>query len=385
MNWRNRVVKYLVFSLIIPVSMHAQPSAPALDTEIFEDNARHWYGIFDKHNVINPAKDRPRYKATDLLEIGDNILLFQQSNGGWPKNYDITAVLSKEQKDTLLKSKSSIHTTYDNGTTFTHVSALAYIYGQTKQARFKDAAVKGFDFILLSQYKNGGWPQYYPIEDNYSKHITYNDGVITGIMRVLKDVVDNKPLYSFIEPAKRKQIAEAYNNGIACILNTQINENGKLLAWCQQHDEITLKPAWARAFEPAAICNLESADLVLFLMGIEKPSDAIKKSIAAAVQWFNDSKILETKVVVITAKDTLTQFRESKTDKVVIKDPAAPPIWTRYYELITHRPLFCNRDSKVVYSLAEVERERRDGYAWYTYNPKKVIDRFEAWKKKTAQ
>jgi PelA/Pel-15E family pectate lyase len=365
--------------------LQAQQSTQAFDTEMFEDNARHWYNIFDKHNVINPVPGRPRYKATQLQEIGDNILLFQQTNGGWPKNYDITAILSKEQKDTLLKNKSTIHTTFDNGTTFTHVSALANIYAQTKLARFKDAAVKGFDFILRAQYKNGGWPQYFPLENNYSKHITYNDGVITGIMRLLKDVADNKPAYAFIDPAKRKQITAAYNNGISCILKTQIREKGKLLAWCQQHDEVTLQPVWARAFEPAAICNQESADLVLFLMSVEKPSPEIREAITAAVQWFADSKILETRVVTVKAADTITAFRESKTDKVVVKDPAAPPIWTRFYELETHRPLFCNRDSKVVYSLAEVERERRDGYAWYTYAPKKAMDRFEAWKKKTAQ
>lgn len=40
--------------------------------------------------------------------------------------------------------------------------------------------------------------------------------------------------------------------------------------------------------------------------------------------------------------------------------PSKPLIWTHYYELKTNKLLFCNRDSKVVYSLAEVDRERRD-------------------------
>jgi len=44
--------------------------------------------------------------------------------------------------------------------------------------------------------------------------------------------------------------------------------------------------------------------------------------------------------------------------------------------------LFCNRDSKVVYSLAEVARERRSGYAWYTYNPQKVLAKYPAWSQK---
>jgi PelA/Pel-15E family pectate lyase len=78
----------------------------------------------------------------------------------------------------------------------------------------------------------------------------------------------------------------------------------------------------------------------------------------------------------------ITPYTVSKHDKVVVNSPGAAPIWTRYYELKTHRPIFCNRDSKIVYTLAEVDRERRDGYAWYTYEPQKVLNRYEAWKKK---
>ncbi|MEI6586114.1 MAG: pectate lyase, partial [Sediminibacterium sp.] len=76
-----------------------------------------------------------------------------------------------------------------------------------------------------------------------------------------------------------------------------------------------------------------------------------------------------------------TPFRISETDKVMVIDSLAPPIWTRYYELKTHKPIFCNRDSKIVYSLAEVLRERRDGYAWYTYAPQQVINAYPTWLK----
>ncbi|MDP4292008.1 MAG: pectate lyase, partial [Bacteroidota bacterium] len=78
----------------------------------------------------------------------------------------------------------------------------------------------------------------------------------------------------------------------------------------------------------------------------------------------------------------VTPFRVSVTDKVAVTDSTAPPIWTRYYELKTHRPLFCNRDSKVVYSLAEVARERRDGYRWYTYDPQQVLNMYPLWRKR---
>src|SRR6185503_9583550 len=120
-------------------------------------------------------------------------------------------------------------------------------------------------------------------------------------------------------------------------------------------------------------------------MSIDKPSKKIITAVENAVAWFNQSKIYNTRIKTIAAPDTVYRFRRSTTDKIVVNDPAAPPIWTRYYELKTHRPLFCNRDSKVVYSLAEVDRERRDGYAWYTYAPQKILDRYPAWQQKWAK
>jgi len=115
---------------------------------------------------------------------------------------------------------------------------------------------------------------------------------------------------------------------------------------------------------------------VQFLMSLKNPSKQITDAIQNAVAWFEASKITGTRVKTIAAQEMNTPFRISKTDKVVVSDSTAPPIWTRYYELKTHRPLFCNRDSKVVYSLAEVDRERRDGYGWYTYGPQEVLNKY---------
>ena len=386
--WKIKTLLLLALQLSIFAATAQNKPIPqkftAIDTEAFGDNSRHWYGIFDKANVINPSPNQPRYKATELENIADNILLYQKDNGGWPKNYDIMAILTNEQKDSLIKVKSILNTTFDNGTSYTHVSCLADIYTVTHVEKYKDAALKGLNFILAAQYQNGGWPQYYPLESNYSRYVTYNDGNFTGIISVLQDINDGLPQYSFIDDKLRSKIKVAYQKGLDCIVKTQINDNGKPTAWCQQYDEVRLEPAWARKFEPPSICNQESSGIVLFLMAIDHPSKEIIASIKNAVAWFEESKIYNTRVKVISAPLLNTPFRVSKTDRVVVTDSTAPPIWTRYYELKTHRPLFCNRDSKVVYSLAEVDRERRDGYAWYTYSPQKVLDKFKNWQKKWA-
>jgi PelA/Pel-15E family pectate lyase len=357
----------------------APKAAATIDPAPFADNAGHWYAIFNKENIISPLAGKPRYQPTEVKAIADNILLFQKNNGGWPKNYDPFAILSAAQKDSLIAAKTQTNTTFDNGSTYNHIAVLATAWLDLHDDKYSAAASKGLNFILAAQYKNGGWPQYYPLENNYSRCITFNDGAYEGIMRVLKDNKDNKPQYAFIDPRLRQRLIAAYDKGIECILKTQINDAGKPTAWCQQYDEKTLQPAWARKFEPPSICNKESADLVLFLMSVDNPSPAIRTAVENAVGWFKASAIANTRIQTIPAERMVTPFRISTTDKVVVTDAAAPPIWTRYYELKTHRPLFCNRDSKPVYSLAEVTRERRDGYGWYTYSPQRVLDEYKKW------
>jgi PelA/Pel-15E family pectate lyase len=356
-----------------------------ISMEPFGDSMRHWYGIRDNGNIIQPKQNQSRYTEAEITKIADNILLYQRNNGGWPKNYDMQAILLPEQIDSLSQTKAQTHTTFDNSTTFTHIEYLAKVYSQTHIEKYRESCLKGLDFVLAAQFKNGGWPQYFPLEDgDYSRHITFNDGAYIGIMNLLQKIVVDNPEFRFVDNKLRKRIAESYQKGLDCILKMQIADQGQLTAWCQQHDEVTLQPAWARAFEPPSICNGESSGIVLFLMGIVKPDEKIIRSVQAAVRWFNDSKILGTRVEVIQSSTEKSQWRTYTTDKVVVSDAAAPPIWTRYYELQTHRPLFCDRNSKFLYSLAEVSRERRAGYAWYTYAPQEVLDKYPEWQAQWA-
>src|SRR5205085_3319342 len=80
-----------------------------IDLQPFADAAHHWYGIADKGMVVHAVPNQPRYKTTDLKEVGDNILLYQKDNGGWPKNYDIMAILTQKQKDSLIQAKKVLN------------------------------------------------------------------------------------------------------------------------------------------------------------------------------------------------------------------------------------------------------------------------------------
>jgi len=379
-------IKILLSSAVLFISAYsyAGNKERQIGTSGFFDSKHHWYDIYEEKNVINPEPNQPCYKPTQIKEIADNILLYQRDNGGWPKNYDMQAILTKEQKAKVLKAKSDFHTTFDNSTTYTHIEYLAKAYEITKVKKYKNASLRGIDFTLSAQYPNGGWPQFFPLESNYSSHITFNDDTFIGVMNMLKDIIDNKPYYSFVDSARRQKANVAFDKGLDCILKCQIIDNGKLTVWCQQHDETDFRPAKARAYELPSICNDESSGIVLLLMSLDNPSKEIINSVQAAVKWFEDSKLFGIRVQEISAPEVKFTLRVSKIDRVVVKDPTAPQIWSRFYELKTHRPLFSNRKSELLYSMAEVDRERRSGYSWYTYNPQTVLDKYPAWQQKWA-
>ena len=65
---------------------------------------------------------------------------------------------------------------------------------------------------------------------------------------------------------------------------------------------------------------------------------------------------------------------------MIVPDPNAPPLWARFYEIDTNRPFFCGRDGVKKYAMAEIEPERRNGYAWYGNWGRRVAERYARWK-----
>jgi PelA/Pel-15E family pectate lyase len=380
-------ILFLLCILSISINSNAQNilstgAKQSIDTSGFSDSAHHWYDIYDEDKLINSLSHRPKYAVNEIDNIADNILLFQKTNGGWPKNYDMAAILTDEQRDTVLQAKDASTTCFDNGATHSQVKYLAEAFLITQKQTYKDACLRGIDFMISAQYPNGGWPQFYPDTSGYRKYITFNDGAMIGVMNVFQNIINHEPEYSFVDSSRNAKVKAAFEKGIDCILKCQIKQNGELTAWGQQHDNIDFHPQNARKFEPAALCGDESADIVLLLMSLDNPSPKIIHSIQSAVKWLYDSRIFGIRVHTIEAPREVYKYSTSTIDRVVVKDPNAPPMWARLYELGTNKPLFCNRDAIPVYSLAEVERERRSGYTWYHYEPERVFRKYPKWQKK---
>ena len=110
------------------------------------------------------------------------------------------------------------------------------------------------------------------------------------------------------------------------------------------------------------------------------------RPVEAAVVWLQKTQLNGITVKRVPAPPA--EFTRHKTDfdVVVVPDEKAPPLWARMVEPATDRPIFASRDGIKVYSLAEVDRERRTGSGWYVPTPRRLLERdYPAWRKKLGK
>lgn len=331
---------------------------------------------------IDRFADRPDnwFNSPDGRRVLDNILTWQNANGGWWKAYDATSPRPRDHHPTTdprfpvqEQNTSGSVSTFDNKATYTEMRILARAFRVTQEPRYRQAFERGLKFSLAAQYSNGGWPQRFPLGKDYGRRITFNDNAMVGVMLLLRDVAAGGADFAWTSPEDRQRCREAFDRGVQCILDCQIKTNGVLTAWCQQHDEKSLAPAAARSYELPSISGGESPEIVLLLMSLDRPDERVKESVRRAVAWMEASKITGKRL------EKRAEPESGKSDLVVVDDPAAEPLWARFYDLETNRPFFSGRDGVKKASLAEIERERRTGYAWLRPWGAKVLAAYPNW------
>lgn len=328
-----------------------------------------------KSNPLRPVPwwsamaDKPDswFASAEARRIADNILSWQvKETGGWPlMNTTAQLKVPGDRQAGPWGTRAALIKATVNEMRF-----LARAQKAKPDPRFVPAIDAGLGYILGAQYPTGGFPHSWPTFNTpYDHQATYNDDEMVDIMELLRDVA-TRPEFTVLPVARRAAAQTAFDRGLDFILKTQIRANGVLTAWAQQYDEKTLEPRGARKFEPVAISGGESAGVLLLLMRIERPSDAIKRAVHAGVAWYKAVQIGGIRV------------EHTGKDRIVHKDPSAPPIWARYYDIGTNRPIFVGRDGIIRETLAEIEQERRGGYAWYGAWGTPVLNRYAEWIKR---
>lgn len=329
------------------------------------------------------TKQQPLWYQTDeAARIADQVVLYQKDVGGWEKNIDMAAMLTNAEKEALLKSKSGGETTIDNGATYTQIAYLAKVItaslakptAPNNFPKYKEAFNRGLDFLFAAQYANGGYPQFFPLRKGYYTHITFNDNAMINVLKLLREIAKKKEDYLFVDEERRLKAEKAVEKAVPLILKTQIEVGGKKTVWAAQYDENTLEPAAARKFEPVSLTAGESVGIVRFLMYDSKPNQATIDAIESAVAWYRASKVES------------IRWERKNGENIVVEDKNAAPVWGRFYELKTMKPIFIGRDAIIHYNVMEIEPERRNGYAWYVSEPNELLEKdYPKWKAKTKK
>ena len=365
---------FLIVLSLVPVPILAggakTDTLPYFSLEKFEDGIHHWE-LFSKIRNYN------KLDTNDIFGIADNLLAYQNPDGGWPKNIDWLGILNADSIKSVMTDREK-ESTFDNRNIYSQVEYLSKVYHYSGNEKYKQSALKGFYYILENQYENGGW------KGCDADAITFNDEVMTGIMGILLDIKYDAEWYDWLEEVLREQLMISYQKALSVTLKCQIDVHGEKTAWCQQHDHTTFKPVMARSYELPSITARESSDIVIFLMRIRDPGDSIVMAVESAVAWFERVKIEN--YVYSRIKIPEVKYHETTVDydMVFIPDSTAKPVWARYYDLENSQPFLCRRDGKIVYKLEDIGFERRIGYAWYGYWPEKVLEKYPEWKMRTS-
>jgi len=348
----------------------------------------------ETHNAEGLALENPAdwYGGDEARHIADVVVSFQTPAGGWSKNSDYTEkprapgemfgvesgslYLGTNDFDAPENPHWSYVGTFDNDATTTELFFLAKAIATTRpeNAAWEKSFLHGLDYIFAAQFPNGGWPQVWPLQGGYHDTITINDDAMLHILEFLQDVAGGRNEFSFVPRRARKAAAASFQRGLKCLLAAQIVANGQRTVWCQQYDAITLQPASARNYEMPALVSSESAAIVQFLMSLPNPDSNEVAAVHTACAWFEKNKIMG-----VAYKSGGSEGRK------LVAAPGSGPLWARFYEIGTNRPIFGDRDKTIHDDVNELSRERRNGYGWYRDTPKPVLVQYANWSKSHPQ
>lgn len=325
------------------------------------------------------------YTTPEARKVADNIVSFQTPAGGWGKNVDREAPPRVKGQHYVMvehlpanartgdNEEWSYVGTIDNNATTSELRFLARFQSAVPGPEgepYRAAFLKGIRYLLNAQFPNGGWPQIYPLQGGYHDALTFNDDALSSVVTVLADVARRQGDYAFVSEALAAEARTACNRAIQLILKTQVIVDGKRTVWGQQHDALTLAPVGARNFEPVALSSDESADLLIFLMKQAGRSPSVDAAVTDGAAWLKAHAIYG------------VAFEKGPDGRKLVPKAGAGPLWSRYYDIKTGKPIFGDRDRSIHTDVNELSVERRNGYSWYNAGPAKALAIYDKWAEK---
>lgn len=340
------------------------------------------------HSEGSMPLDKPAawYAGEEAQRVVRNILSFQTPAGGWGKNQprdrparlkgqDYVADNNNKRAtpgdfDTAQDAQWSYVGTVDNDATITEIRFLAKVAtqfpGEAGNA-VRQSAERGLRYLLAAQFPNGGWPQVWPLQGGYHDAVTLNDNAVVEVAELMGWASRGEADLGFLPADLKAAAAKAHDRAVQLLLDAQIRIDGKPTLWAQQLDPLTLAPASARNYEPPALCAGESANTLSFLMSLPKPSPAVVAAVKGGVATLRELAVRD------------RAFVKVDDARRLVEQPGAGPLWARYYDPVTRKPVFGDRNKGLYDDVNDISAERRNGYNWWGNWPVKTLAAYDAW------
>jgi len=297
------------------------------------------------------------YGSAHARLVADNLLVMQRNNGGWPRgtgqggtNFPTNlAEMTNAERQHHTNNRHLVDSYFGRGITTNETRFLFRVYEATRDVRYREAAMRGFNAIINSQYSNGGWPYYVTDRSLYRSAISFKDNAIPYIMYLLRDISNG--IFPSISTADRNRARTAFDNGLNAILNLQIwydtngrhlgrnwTTNARMGAWAANSHDVTMNPRWARQFEPPSIGTWETVRILDFLMTIDNPNERVQRAISGGVAFTAHIEIFGYTHPTISG------------NRVLQRSSGARGLWARFLCVETLVPLFYDRQTPNAHS-----------------------------------
>lgn len=249
-------------------------------------------------DAFNATDDDFYYSAAE--EVASALIWAQHPSGGWNYLADYAGEESlKQWYDTVGKNAWRLeefhhyygNATFDDAGTMEAAKFLLRLYMVKRDPKYRPALDRAIDFVLDSQYPIGGWPQRYPLRDDYVKEgrpdytpfITFNDDVAQENIEFL--------LLCY-QALGRSDVREPVIRAMNTFLVTQMGPPQP--GWGMQYT-LELKPAGARGYEPNSLSSSTTAANVSQLTNFYRLTGETKflAPIPAALDWLDEIRLPE--------------------------------------------------------------------------------------------
>ena len=252
-------------------------------------------------------------------EVGRALAWGQRLEGGWDHRVDVSHL----HPGYVMPERKSGRCTMDDNISQGALNFLFELDKDIDEEWLSESIELGLNFILQSQFDNGAWPQWYPLIGGYHDYYTFNDNTINDCIKLM---IKAHRLYG------KDEYRGSVRRGGDFIILSQIPKPHA--GWAQQYSH-DLRPAWARKYEPPAVCSAVTARNIRTLVDISLYTKEKKylAPIPGAIEWLDKSKIGDN-------------------------------LWARMYEVGTNKPIYGDHDGKIHYTFEEISEERKSGYSW---------------------